>query len=77
MLPQQYRKQIVRLARELPFSGHLSTEKTTQRVLRRVYWPSLFTDIKDYCQSCPDCQLHPSYKTTATMIPLPLIGEPF
>ena len=77
VLPQQYRKQIIRLAHDLPFSGHLGTEKTTQRVLRRFYWPSLFRDVKDYCQSCPDCQLHSSYKTRAPMIPLPVIGEPF
>ena len=77
VLPRQYRSNVIRLAHDLPFSGHLGREKTVQRILRRFYWPSLFRDVKEYCQTCAECQLHSSHKTRAPMIPLPIIGEPF
>lgn len=61
----------------LPFAGHLGREKTAQRILRRFYWPMLFHDIKQYCQTCEKCQLHGGCKTRAPMFLLLTIGEPF
>uniref|UniRef100_A0A1X7U952 Reverse transcriptase n=1 Tax=Amphimedon queenslandica TaxID=400682 RepID=A0A1X7U952_AMPQE len=52
-------------------------DKTTQRILRRFYWPTLFKDVRLYCEACKDCQLHANHKRKAPMIPLPIIGEPF
>ena len=60
-------------------AGHLGKKKTTDRILRRFYWPRMFHDIKEYCKSCPVCQkTSPNkHKTKAKLIPLPVIGEPF
>ena len=37
VLPRKYRKQVIRLAHDIPFAGHLGQEKTTQRILKRFY----------------------------------------
>ncbi len=74
VLPKQYRSEVIKLAHDIPLSGHLGREKTAKRILRRFYWPTLFRDVKQHCQTCEECQLHGA---KAPMIPLPVIGEPF
>ena len=37
-------------------SGHLSTDRTMQRVKQTAWWPTLNTDVEDYCKSCERCQ---------------------
>ena len=77
VLPKRYREQVVRIAHDLPFAGHLGREKTVQRILRRFYWPTLFYDVRRYCQTCEECQLHGRSRSKAPLIPLPVVGEPF
>ena len=77
VLPKHYRQKVIKIAHDLPFAGHLGREKTIQRILRRFYWPTLFHDVRSYCQTCEECQLHKGRRNRAPMIPLPIIGEPF
>ena len=37
-------------------SGHLSSEKTLSRVKPIAWWPTVVSDIEDYCSSCEACQ---------------------
>ena len=41
----QCREAVLRLAYEIPLSGHLGKKKTVERVLRRFYWPTLHRDV--------------------------------
>ena len=77
VLPKKYRKQVIDLAHNIPFAGHLGREKTTQRVLRRFYWPTLFKDVREYCRTCERCQLTGGRNRKVPMIPLPIVGKPF
>ena len=77
VLPRKYHQRVIKLAHAIPFSGHLGREKTAQRILRRFYWTTLFQDVKQYCQTCEECQLHGGRRTRAPMTPLPVMGEPF
>ena len=77
VLPKRYHQQVIRLAHDVPFAGHLGREKTAQRILRRFYWTTLFQDVKQYCRTCEECQLHGGRKVKAPMTPLPVMGEPF
>ena len=77
VLPKRYRDQVIKLAHDLPLAGHLGREKTTQRILRCFYWPTLFQDVKQYCQSCTECQLYGGRKGRAPLVPLLIIGDPF
>ena len=52
-VPNQCREAVLRLAHEIPLSGHLGKEKTVERVLRRLYWPTLHRDVAEWC---PECQ---------------------
>ena len=77
VLPRGYRDRVIKLAHDIPLAGHLGQEKTTRRILRRFYWPTLFQDVRRHCQSCEECQLHGGRRGRAPMILLPVIGEPF
>ena len=77
VLLKRYRDQVIKLAHDLPLAGHLGREKTTQQILRCFYWPTLFQDVKQYCQSCTECQLYGGRKGRAPLVPLPIIGDPF
>lgn len=39
-----------------PCVGHFGTEKTMQRALSSFYWPFMYRDINNICQSCMQCQ---------------------
>ena len=40
-------------------AGHLGINKTRSRVLCRYYWPGVFKDVANHCQSCKICQRSP------------------
>ncbi len=67
-----------RRAHEIPLAGHLGSDKTRQRILRRFYWPTVFKDIEEFCKCCEICQKASSRKVSpAPLMPLPIITEPF
>ncbi len=78
VVPKAQRSEVLQLGHSIPWSGHLGFAKTCLRVSRRFYWPRMYTDIKEYCQTCPECQLTtgrtPAY---APLFPLPVIDVPF
>ena len=78
VLPQKCRKAVLHIAHTIPTAGHLGRKKTTNRILRRFYWPTVFQDVADFCRSCQNCQKSTHRKTSrAPMISMPIIGEPF
>ena len=69
---------MLQVTHEIPMAGHMGRNKTTQRTLRRFYWPTIFRDVKEFCRTCPDCQKASSRKgPRAPLIPLPVIEESF
>ena len=36
--------------------GHYGIEKTYDAIRIKFFWPSMYKDIKIYCQSCESCQ---------------------
>ena len=78
ILPEKCRRTVLKLAHEIPIAGHLGSEKTRQRLLRRFYWPGVFKDVEEFCRSCPTCQKTSQHRVSkAPLIPLPIISEPF
>ena len=66
------------LAHQIPLAGHMGRDKTAARLLYRFYWPTLYNDVKAYCQQCGVCQKTASRKPRrAPLIPLPILEEPF
>ena len=66
---------MLRLAHTIP----LGQKKTTNRVLKKFYWPHVFQDLKQYCQTCPECQQTMGKKFTlmSRLISLPIVETPF
>ncbi|XP_041421806.1 uncharacterized protein LOC121394536 [Xenopus laevis] len=79
VVPKMFREEIIRLAHETPWSGHMGREKTLNRILYRFFWPGIHQQVAEYCSSCPVCQktapVKPSDK--APLIPIPVVGKVF
>ncbi|MGH0136705.1 UNVERIFIED_CONTAM: hypothetical protein FKN15_062013 [Acipenser sinensis] len=48
LVPPSCRLEVMRLAHDIPFAGHLGAEKTRERILARFYWVGLHTDVSKY-----------------------------
>ena len=79
VVPQQYRKMVMKLAHESILSGHLAVKLTIQKVLSEFFWPGIAIDIKRFCQSCDICQrtIAKSRNTRAPLGSMPVIDTPF
>lgn len=55
-------------------AGHLG-KKTTDRILKRFYWPGIFHDRAESCERCQKAAKQGTAR--AKLIPLPIIDEPF
>ncbi|KAJ8035354.1 hypothetical protein HOLleu_22553 [Holothuria leucospilota] len=44
VVPRTYRREILSIAHEMPFAGHLGVNKTYHRILNHFYWPKLKSD---------------------------------
>lgn len=54
-LPQSMIPTILREMHDEPYSGHLGTDKTWNKIFNRYYWRSMREDIAHYCASCDVC----------------------
>ena len=78
VLPKRCRKAVLEIAHEIPLAGHMGRTKTSQRILRRFYWPTLFKDVAEFCRGCEQCQKSTKRGVQkAPLVPLPIITEPF
>lgn len=80
VVPSTYRSQVLALAHDSQWSGHLGITKTYQHILKYFYWPGLKSDVAAYCRSCHTCQIvgKPNQQAKpAPLHPIPAIGEPF
>ena len=79
VVPQQYRKMVMKLAHESILSGHLAVKRTIQKVLSEFFWPGIASDIKRFCQSCDICQrtIAKGRNTRAPLGSMPVIDTPF
>ena len=80
VVPAPYRNEILSLAHDHHFSGHLGVNKTTDRTLRHFFWPGLKRDVAKYCKTCHVCQVagKPNQLIPpAPLQPIPAMSEPF
>ena len=60
VVPEKCRDAVMAVAHEIPLGGHLGKTKTSQRLLQRFYWPTLYADVAKFCRTCKACQLDSS-----------------
>ncbi|GBM08846.1 hypothetical protein AVEN_57402-1 [Araneus ventricosus] len=57
VLPKCKRDEVLRVAHEIPLAGHLGERKAKQRIKYSFLWPEIKKDVKEFCQSCRQCQV--------------------
>lgn len=80
VVPTAYRSQVLSLAHDNPWAGHLGITKTYNGVLRHFFWPGLKADVVRHCRLCHVCQVtgKPNQVISpAPLCPIPVMGEPF
>ncbi|XP_055932981.1 uncharacterized protein LOC129963003 [Argiope bruennichi] len=75
VLPECKRKCVLKAAHELPLAGHLGERKTKERIKYSFYWPGIKKDVKEFCQSCKQCQVRRAI-TYRDRIPIQPIVRP-
>lgn len=79
VVPGACRPMIMHLAHTVPWAGHLGRNKTYLRIASRFFWPSMYSDVQNYCKTCPTCQKTCNVRQSdrAYLQPLPVISTPF
>ena len=80
VVPSDFRKHVLVLAHDHPWSGHLGITKTYDRILKHFFWPGLKADVASYCRTCKTCQVSGKPNQVvppAPLCPIPAVGEPF
>ena len=63
---------ILYLMHNHPIGAHLGTDKMFNKIRDKYYWPQMFEHIKNYVQSCDDCQKRGKYHTPGPLKPIPV-----
>ena len=77
VLPEMYRCDILKIAHDVAMAGHMGVERTLQRIRKRFLWPGVVKDVKNYVQSCPECQKGAKRPMKVLLMKMPIIGKPF
>ena len=79
VVPQFLRQEIMRIAHSIPVAGHMGIGKTQARIENHFFWPGFYSDIRVFCQTCPQCQLVARKRTQerAPLKPVPIVSVPF
>ncbi|XP_067685776.1 uncharacterized protein [Haliotis asinina] len=80
VVPKAFRTEILSLAHESLFAGHLGRTKTYDRLSSDFFWPGMYKDVEDYCSSCHVCQVAGKPNQLIPPAPLkvvPAVGEAF
>ncbi|XP_040063054.1 uncharacterized protein LOC120837615 [Ixodes scapularis] len=77
VLPSGRRKEVLLLAHESPWGGHLGARKTVARIKHTFYWPAIEAEVKEHCNSCHACQLRKDRRTDDRIPITPLTRPDF
>ena len=79
VVPQVYRKHVMKIAHESSLGGHQGIKRTTDKIATNFYWPGIQADVKRFCKSCDICQrtIHKGRVRRAPLGQMPLIEVPF
>ncbi|CAM5081590.1 unnamed protein product [Natator depressus] len=57
LIPKFYQNQVLKLAQDVLWSGHVGAEKTPKKIQAQLFLQGVYGDIKDQCASFPECQV--------------------
>jgi hypothetical protein len=78
-LPETRIDTVLKLAHDMPFSGHMAFRRTNDRVSLNFFFPGQRSRVKDYCMRCEKCQLFaPARHDDLNVVePIPRNAQPF
>ncbi|MBW0571604.1 hypothetical protein O181_111319 [Austropuccinia psidii MF-1] len=47
---------VLKECNDSPFSGHLSEDRTREKIKTCIWWPMWQKDVSEYCKTCERCQ---------------------
>jgi len=68
-VPTSRRDSVMKLAHDSVFSGHLGERKTRERIRLSFFWPQLSLSVRQYVNTCAECQLR-SRPVTLDRVPI-------
>jgi Integrase zinc binding domain len=63
-LPQRQIETVLKLAHDIPASGHQAMRRTNDRIAMSFYFPGQWQRVKTYCDSCNVCQMRARERPT-------------
>jgi hypothetical protein len=66
---------VLKLAHDLPVSGHQAVRRTNDRISLSFFFPRQLQRVKQYCDSCNVCQLHARERRTDLVPIKPIEGH--
>lgn len=58
VVPEKYRRELLHVAHDCPFAGHLGMEKPCDRLRQKFCWFQMCETGRNYCKCCDLCQKH-------------------
>ena len=79
VVPRLCRTALLTVAHAIPLAGHMGIEKSRERLLAHFFWPNIYEDVRNFCNSCPECQKSTGkvLDPPAKLQPIPPMGLPF
>ncbi|MCP4602417.1 MAG: DDE-type integrase/transposase/recombinase [Proteobacteria bacterium] len=76
-IPEKLRYPVFEFLHSVPTAGHLGTQKTTDKIAERYYWPSFREDILTWVQQCDPCAMkkNPPKTVRAPLVPVRPLGR--
>jgi hypothetical protein len=68
-LPEQRIATVLKVAHDLPVSGHQAVRRTNDRIALSFFFPKQWQRVKEYCDSCNVCQLR-ARKRRTDLVPI-------
>ncbi len=71
-IPEKLQYPVFEFLHADPTAGHLGTQKTTNKIAERYYWPSFREDTRTWIQQCDPCAMkkNPPKTTRTPLVPI-------
>ena len=56
IVPAKYRAELIKMAHDAPYSGHMGVRKSRERLESLYYWPRMNKMVAQYVRQCERCQ---------------------
>ncbi len=76
-IPSSIQKSVMKEPHSTDYSGHVSVEKTYDRIRTRFHWPNMYKDIVDYVHKCDVYRSRHMKPFKAPMQDMPIPSFPF